>query len=77
MAEMVRYNDYYVDMAYVLVKQKSNDGRPMNRIITDNEKIMNSLKLDKMGIVADVLIKHNIIKYVDTLYVKFKGNTTF
>ena len=25
MAEMVRYNDYYVDMAYVLVKQKSND----------------------------------------------------
>ena len=22
---MVRYNDYYVDMAYVLVKQKSND----------------------------------------------------
>ncbi|RGT55380.1 hypothetical protein [Lachnospira eligens] len=130
MAEMVRYNDYYVDMAYVLVKQKSNndeikaaedlyaidtilggmdtcinahelderlrneyktigmmeavankfvfnDGRPMNRIITDNEKIMNSLKLDKMGIVADVLIKHNIIKCVDTLYVKFKGNTTF
>lgn len=49
----------------------------MNRIITDNEKIMNSLKLDKMGIVADVLIKHNIIKCVDTLYVKFKGNTTF
>lgn len=23
MAEMVRYNDYYVDMAYVLVKQKA------------------------------------------------------
>lgn len=67
MAEMIRYNDYYVDMAYVLVKQKSND----------DEKIMNSLKSDKMGIAADVLIKHNIIKCVDMLYVKFKGNTTF
>ena len=123
MAEMVGYNEYYISMAYSLVKQKSNDdeikaaedlyvidailsgaktcidkcglderlrkeyktiemmeaiankyifsdGRPINRIITEKEKIMNRLQSDKMGIIADVLIKHEIIKCMDKLYVK-------
>ena len=125
MAKMVKYNDEYVDMAYKLVKQKSNaddvkaatdlyvtnavlsgenicvksdalderlrkeyktiemmeavaskftfnDGRANNRIISQDEVMMNRLESDRMGIIADVLIKHEIIKYVDELYVRLR-----
>lgn len=48
-----------------------NDGRPVDRIITNEEKIMNKLKADRAGIIADVLIKHKIIKCVDELYIKY------
>ncbi|MGN0318154.1 MAG: hypothetical protein ACI4E1_09525 [Lachnospira sp.] len=47
-----------------------NDLRPVNRIISEKEKIMNRLQSDKIGIIADVLIKHNIVNCVEELYVK-------
>lgn len=47
-----------------------NDRRPANSIVSENKKIMNRLQSDRMGIIADTLIKHEIIKCVDELYVK-------
>lgn len=47
-----------------------NDRRPVNRSVSEKDEIMNRLQSDKMGIIADVLIKHEIIKCVDELYVK-------
>lgn len=47
-----------------------NDRRPANGFVSENEKIMNRLQSDKMGIIADTLIKHEIIKCVDELCVK-------
>lgn len=36
--------------------------------ITEEQRIINNLKTDKAGVVADILIKHGIIKNVDELY---------
>lgn len=47
-----------------------NDRRPVNRSVSEKEKVMNRLQSDRMGIIADTLIKHEIIKCVDELYVK-------
>lgn len=47
-----------------------NDRRPVNRSISKKDEIMNRLQSDKMGIIADVLIKHEIIQLVDELYIK-------
>lgn len=46
------------------------DGRPMNIGVSEKDEIMNRLQSDRMGIIADTLIKHEIIKCVDELYVK-------
>ena len=47
-----------------------NDRRSVNRSVSEKDEIMNRLQSDKIGIIADVLIKHEIIKCVDELYVK-------
>lgn len=47
-----------------------NDRRPINRSVSAKDEIMNRLQSDRMGIIADTLIKHEIIKCVDELYVK-------
>ena len=36
--------------------------------ITEEQRIINNLKTDKAGVIADILIKHGIIKIVDELY---------
>ena len=45
-----------------------NDGKVMNRIITDEERLINRLESDRIGVIVDVLIKHEKIKYVDEIY---------
>ena len=45
-----------------------NDGNVMNRIITEEERLMNRLESDRIGVIVDVLIKHEKIKYVDEIY---------
>lgn len=45
-----------------------NDGKPMKRIITEEEKLMNRLESDRIGIMADVLLKHGKIKCIDEIY---------
>ncbi len=45
-----------------------NDGKAIKGIITEEERIMNRLKSDKIGVIADVLIKHGKIKCVDEIY---------
>lgn len=47
-----------------------DDGQPEKRIVSEKIKMMNKLKKDRIGIIADVLIKHRLIKCVDELYVK-------
>ena len=37
-------------------------------IISEPERIMNRLESDKMGVIADVLLKHGKIKCVDEIY---------
>lgn len=121
MANMVAYEQRLIDLAYVLIKEKSheddmkaaedlyvldailngmqthfnlyniderlrkkyktiemlesiqsefsyNDGKVMNRIITEEERLMNRLESDRIGVIVDVLIKHEKIKYVDEIY---------
>lgn len=45
-----------------------NDGKVMNRIITEDERLMNRLESDRIGVIVDVLVKHEKIKYVDEIY---------
>lgn len=45
-----------------------NDGKPMKRIITEEESLMNRLESDRIGIMADVLLKHGKIKCIDEIY---------
>lgn len=45
-----------------------NDGKPMKRIITEEERLMNRLESDRIGIMADVLLKHGKIKCIDEIY---------
>lgn len=45
-----------------------NDGKSMKRIITEKERVMNRLESDRIGVIADVLIKHEKIKCVDEIY---------
>lgn len=45
-----------------------NDGKSMKRIITEKERLMNRLESDRIGVIADVLIKHAKIKCVDEIY---------
>lgn len=47
-----------------------DDGESMDRIATENEKMISRLKSDRAGIIADVLIKHAKIKSVEELYEK-------
>ena len=56
-------------MENVVDKFIFNDGRHKDSIISDEERIMNRLESDRIGIIADVLIKHEIIKIVDELYI--------
>lgn len=46
-----------------------NDGR-QTMCVTPENIIMSNLKSDRAGIIADVLIKHRVIKYVEELYEK-------
>ena len=46
-----------------------NDGRQTMCVTPDNI-IMSNLKSDRAGIIADVLIKHRVIKAVEELYEK-------
>lgn len=57
-------------MENIAYKFSFNDRRPANRSVSEKEEIMNRLQSDKMGIIADVLLNHKIIKCVDELYVK-------
>lgn len=34
----------------------------------EKERLMNRLELDRIGIIADVLIKHDKIRYLDEIY---------
>ena len=45
-----------------------NDGRMANRILDEKDRIINNLKSDRIGVIADVLMKHAKIKRVDELY---------
>lgn len=121
MAYMVAYEQSLIDLAYVLIKEKSNeddwkaaedlqvldmilsgiqtqfnqyvvderlrkeyktiemleniqdkfcynDGRAMRGIFTEEERIKNRLASDRIGVIADVLIKHAKIRCVDEIY---------
>ena len=46
-----------------------NDGR-QTMCVTPENIIMSNLKSDRAGIIADVLIKHRVIKAVEELYEK-------
>lgn len=45
-----------------------NDEKKINRNVTEDDRIMNTLRSDKVDIIADILIKHAQIKSVDELY---------
>lgn len=45
-----------------------NDGKPMKIIITEEESLMNRLESDRIGIMADILLKHGKIKCIDEIY---------
>ena len=45
-----------------------NDGRKVDRILVEKDRIINNLKSDRIGVIADVLMKHAKIKCVDELY---------
>jgi hypothetical protein len=45
-----------------------DDGKPMKRSITEEERLINRLESDRIGVVVDVLIKHAKIKCVDEIY---------
>lgn len=45
-----------------------DDGKSMDTNVTENERMMNRLKSDRAGVIADVLIKHEIIKSAEELY---------
>lgn len=47
-----------------------DDGKPMGRSVTENERMISRLKSDRAGIIADVLIKHDKIKSIEELYEK-------
>ena len=44
-----------------------NDGKSIKRITTE-ERLMNRLKSDRIGVIVDVLLKHGKIKCVDEIY---------
>ncbi len=45
-----------------------NNKRILEGNITEYERVINNLKIDRAGIIADILIKHKRIKFVDELY---------
>lgn len=45
-----------------------NDGKPMKIIITEEESLMNRLESDRIGIMADILLKYGKIKCIDEIY---------
>ncbi len=51
-----------------------NDNRPMKSIVTEEERIMNRLVSDRIGVIVDVLIKHAKIKCVDEIYKRVCGS---
>ena len=51
-----------------------NDGRTVNKNVTEYERIINNLKSDRAGVIADVLLKHDMIKTVDELYQRVYDN---
>ena len=52
----------------IQMKFSYNDGKSMKRTITEKEIVMNRLESDRIGVIADVLIKHEKIKWVDEIY---------
>lgn len=50
-----------------------NDKRPMKSIVTEEERIMNRLESDRIGVIVDVLIKHEKVKSVDEIYKRVCG----
>lgn len=52
-----------------------NDKRPMKSIVTEEERIMNRLVSDRIGVIVDVLIKHAKIKCVDEIYKRVCGSS--
>ena len=51
-----------------------NDGRTVNKNVTEYERIINKLESDRSGVIADVLLKHEMIKTVDELYERVYDN---
>ena len=51
-----------------------SDGRTVNKNVTEYERIINNLKSDRAGVIADVLLKHDMIKTVDELYQRVYDN---
>ena len=60
----------------VQLKFSYNDGKSMKRIITEKERVMNRLESDRIGVIADVLIKHEKIKCVDEIYKRVCDDNT-
>ncbi len=52
-----------------------NDKRPMKSIVTEEERILNRLESDRIGVIVDVLIKHAKIKCVDEIYKRVCGSS--
>lgn len=62
----------------IQMKFSYNDGKSMKRIITEKERVMNRLESDRIGVIADVLMKHEKIKCVDEIYKRVcDGNTSY
>lgn len=53
-----------------------NDGKPEKRSITEEERLINRLESDRIGVIVDVLIKHEKIKCVDEIYKCVCGGNT-
>ena len=45
-----------------------DDGKSMNGIVTESERMICRLKSDRVGIIADILIKHAKIESVEEMY---------
>ena len=66
-----RLRDEYNTIEMLENKQREyafDDGKPMKRSITEEERLINRLESDRIGVVVDVLIKHAKIKCVDEIY---------
>ena len=60
----------------IQMKFSYNDGKLVKEISSEQERIMNRLESDKMGVIADVLLKHGKIKCVDEIYKRVCDDNT-